>query len=139
MMNTLIVIKGLPMSGKTTWARQWASEKQNRIRISWTDIINILGKEFRRERSSLAVDAALRLMLNAFRKNMDVVLDECNLYGPDWSVFVGKASQAHAKIVYKSFKTSPEECKKRNALNGHPYSDEMIDKLWQKWGDWINR
>ena len=71
-----MIVRGLPKSGKTTWARKWTSESHNRIRVSWTDMLAVMGEGFRKERQTLAFDAALRLMKNAIRQDMDVVLAE---------------------------------------------------------------
>lgn len=133
------MMKGLPKSGKTTWARKWASEKHNRIRVSWTDMMQLMGPEFRKEKQTLAFDAALRLMRNALRQDMDVVLDECNLYGPEYGIFAAYAQQARAKIVWQTMDTPLEVCLQRNKEAGSPLLDEQIVRLNEKWGFWLKQ
>lgn len=42
---TLIMMKGLPFSGKTEWATKWAAEDPTRrIRLSWSDFLRSTGR-----------------------------------------------------------------------------------------------
>lgn len=44
-MNKIIICRGIPASGKSTWAKQWVLEDpEHRIRINQDDIRNMLGK-----------------------------------------------------------------------------------------------
>jgi len=91
------------------------------------------------ERQTIALDAALRIMCNALRHGKDVIVDECNLYGSEWGLFVGKAQQLHARVEWKTMKVSPAECKKRNHEAGMPYLDEQIDSLAEKYAEWLKQ
>lgn len=133
------MMKGLPKSGKSTWAKKWASEKHNRVRVSWTDILAMIGPEFRKERQTIAYDAALRIMKNALRQDMDVVVDECNLYGSEWGLFVAFGQQMRAKVVWKTMDTPLDVCLQRNKEAGYPLLDEQIVRLNEKWGFWLKR
>ena len=45
MSKKIILCRGIQGSGKTTWARQWAeAEPENRVRFSYDDVRNMLGK-----------------------------------------------------------------------------------------------
>ena len=44
-MKRLIICRGLPASGKTTWAKEWAmGDPYHRVRINQDDIRLMLGK-----------------------------------------------------------------------------------------------
>lgn len=136
-MGTVILLKGLPCSGKTEYALKWCNGKIGRVRISRTDICRTLGLRSDIEKNVLAYDAAIRILRISLHYGYDVIIDECNLYGPDYSLFLSNAQQMGGKIKFVSIKTSPEDCKKRSAQLGHPISDDMIDRLWEKHKDWI--
>ena len=70
------MMKGLPCSGKTEWATKWANQKANRLRLSWSDILNSMGGRYSRERRPIAFDGMLRMMCVALRHGKDVVIDE---------------------------------------------------------------
>jgi len=133
------MMKGLPCSGKTKWAKDWASQSHNRVRVSWSDILETMGSGFRHEKRLLAFDAALRIVKNAIRMDKDIVLDECNLYAPQFGLFVAAAQMNKCKVVWHTMKASPEECKINNKNLGGVVSDEMIDRLFEKYKAWLHQ
>ena len=44
-MSTVIFTKGLPASGKSTWAKAWAAEQPGRVRINSNDLRAMMGGE----------------------------------------------------------------------------------------------
>lgn len=76
------ITKGLPASGKTTWAKQWAEEKpDDRVRVNRDDIRKMFGKYWvpRRERLVTAIEN--ECILHALSKGFEVVVDATNLKG----------------------------------------------------------
>ena len=133
---TLLLLKGLPCSGKTEFARNWA-DRSDRIRVSWSDILDMLGERFRKERRVIAVDTAIRAMCVALKEGKSVVLDECNLHGSSFGIFLGRAQQLGARIVWHNMEQCADECKRRNAQYGHPVDDILIDYLAEKYSVWL--
>ena len=136
-MATLVILKGLPCSGKTEFANKWVSEKQKRIRISWTELLASMGKGPARLMKPLAIDAACRLMVQALRQGCDVILDELNLYPPEFAPFTGRASMERARIEWKAINPPLEEIKKRNAQSEHPVREMELDRLAEKYKLWL--
>ena len=99
----------------------------------------MIGEEFRQQRQTLAFDAALRIMKNAIRQNMDVVIDECNLYGSEFGLFVANAQMMGAKIVWKTIDTPLDVCLERNKGAGYPLLNEQIVRLNEKWRFWLKQ
>lgn len=136
-MATLVILKGLPLSGKTKWARKWASQKQKRIRVSWTEMLDVMGRGPSRLMRPLAVDAACRLMSQALRQGCDVVLDECNLYPPEFAPFLLRANLLKAKVTFQTMEADIEDVKRRNAELGHPVRDMELDRLAEHYAMWL--
>lgn len=137
-MATLVIVKGLPLSGKTEWAMNWASDK-GRVRVSWSDMLQMVGRGTSRVLRPLVVDAACRLMCQSLREGLDVVLDECNLYPPEFQPFLVRAQMLHARVEFHVCEATAEECKRRNAQLGHPVSDMLIDRLAEVYGCWLKQ
>ena len=97
----------------------------------------MMGERFRKERRILAVDCALRLLHTAMKEGKSVVLDECNLHGASFGIFIARAQQMGARIEWHNMNVSVEECKKRNAELGHPVSDFLIDRYAEKYSIWL--
>lgn len=134
------MMKGLPYSGKTTWAIEWANAQSNRVRVSWSDMMEMLGgNKYRRDRLPIAFDMMLRGMCMSLRHGYDVVVDECNLNGLEVGVILARAQQCGAKIEWHTMETDVEECKRRARAAGSRLSDMYIDRLAERWSLWLKQ
>ena len=135
---TLLILKGLPCSGKTEWAERWVSASQRRVRVSWTDIMATLGR-WSRDRRLLAFETATHLMVQALKRGMDVVLDEENLDGTTFGLFMARAQMMKCRVEWHNMNQTAEQCKRRNAQRGHPVDDMEIERLAQKYALWLKK
>lgn len=81
MKNKIIVTRGIPASGKTTWATKWVQEAPNRVNINRDDIRVMLGYppigNFEQEKMiSNVQDAMLKA---AISEKKDIVISDTNL------------------------------------------------------------
>lgn len=94
-MSTLVLTRGLPASGKTTWARAWVAEApERRARVNRDDLRAQLfgafhGLTFAQE--AAVTDASRAAVLALLKAGRDVVADDMNLrpkYVREWRRFV---------------------------------------------------
>lgn len=79
-MSKLIICRGLPASGKSTWAKQWVLEDpEHRIRVNQDDIRLMLGKYWVPSREKLVQEIQFDAILEALGRGFDVVIDNTNL------------------------------------------------------------
>jgi predicted kinase len=79
-MSKLIICRGLPASGKSTWAKQWVLEDpEHRIRVNQDDIRLMLGKYWVPSREKLVQEIQFDAILEALSRGFDVVIDNTNL------------------------------------------------------------
>ena len=135
---TLLMLKGLPLSGKTEWAEKWVASGRNRVRVSWTDIMRSCGRKSR-DRRLLAFETATHLMVQALKRGNDVVLDECNLNPMTFSVFMARAQMMKCRVEWHNMNVSLEEAKRRNALAGHPVDDMELERQAHDFGVWLKQ
>ena len=135
---TLLMMKGLPLSGKTEWAEKWVAKGRNRVRVSWTDIMRSCGRKSR-DRRLLAFETATHLMVQALKRGCDVVLDECNLNPTTFSIFMARASMLGARVEWHNMDVSLDEVKRRNARLGHPVDDMELERLVHDHGIWLKQ
>ena len=133
---TLLMMKGLPLSGKTEWAEKWVAKGRNRVRVSWTDIMRSCGRKSR-DRRLLAFETATHLMVQALKRGNDVVLDECNLNPTTFSVFMARAQMMKCRVEWHNMNVSLDEAKRRNARLGHPVDDMEIERLAHEYAVWL--
>lgn len=79
-MSKLIITRGLPASGKSTWAKQWVLEDpEHRVRINQDDIRLMLGKYWVPSREKLVQCIQEKALCEALLKGYDIVIDNTNL------------------------------------------------------------
>ena len=62
---TLLLVKGLPFSGKTEFAKKWCDAASDRVRVSWTELLRPLAPRMTKDRRVLAFEGAIHLMSEA--------------------------------------------------------------------------
>lgn len=79
-MNKLIICRGIPASGKSTWAKQWVLEDpEHRVRINQDDIRLMLGKYWVPSREELVQRIQKEALIEALDRGYDIVVDNTNL------------------------------------------------------------
>ena len=79
-MSKLIICRGIPASGKSTWAKQWVLEDpEHRVRINQDDIRLMLGKYWVPSREKLVQEIQFDVIVEALSRGFDVVIDNTNL------------------------------------------------------------
>lgn len=123
MIPTVIFLKGTADSGRSEWAKQWAAEAYNRVRICRADIIDTISPKFPREKQSIASAACLNLLINAVKTELNVCVDADNLNRLEYQRMESTARRLGADIIWKEFpvtnsasqsdsspQTDPSEC-----------------------------
>jgi predicted kinase len=130
--NTLIITRGLPASGKTSWARAWvAAEPGKRVRVNRDDLRAQLFKtpDYSRTQEQ-AVTVASRAMVKALLiAGFDVVADDMNLrnaYVREWARFV-HGTGAELNVI--EFPISVEEAIERDAKRTKPVGETAIRRM----------
>jgi tRNA uridine 5-carbamoylmethylation protein Kti12 len=118
-MSTLVITRGLPASGKTTYARKWVAEdRAGRARTNRDDLRQMLDEGIydglRTERRVMAArDGMIRALLT---RSVDVICDDTNLDGSTVSELRSIAISCGAEFEVVSLLGVPlEECLARNA------------------------
>ena len=118
-MTELFITRGYPSSGKTTWAKDWASQDpDNRARVSRDDIrANILGYNGVGTRPQEAkVTELQRIIIRSLLKsNFSVIVDDTNLPNSRVKEFHRLALENDAAFHVVQFNVSPETCIARDA------------------------
>jgi predicted kinase len=118
-MAELVITRGLPASGKSTWARKWVDEDPaGRARMNRDDLrLNLYGTARPTHQQEAAIStvqqASVRALLAAGRS---VVVDDLHLRARYVSGWVELAAEAGAGFAVQDFTDVPvEECVRRDA------------------------
>src|SRR4051812_35210260 len=118
-MATLTITRGLPASGKTTWAR----EQRHLVRINRDDLRRMMhggrvADDQLRGRAEKEVTTAHHAAVEALlRAGSSVVCDDTNLRGRVVREFADLAARCGARFTVRDFTDVPlEECIRRDTL-----------------------
>ena len=135
-MSKLIITRGLPASGKSTWAKQWVLEDpEHRIRINQDDIRLMLGKYWVPSREKLVQHIQEEALIEALLRGYDIVIDNTNLNEKvldNYRVLV-TAYGDHA-IEYKDFFDTPlSVCIKRDKNRDLQVTEKVIRSFYNNY------
>lgn len=134
---TLLMMRGLPLSGKSDYALQWANSDQDHLRLSWTDMLRQMGGKYQKHRRGLAYEAVIHLAMAALRQGRSVVIDEENLNPKDYELLLKHLHGLDCIVQWHTMTASAQECKARNAELGHPIQDSDIDRKAERYKDYL--
>lgn len=112
MKRTIIFMRGLPGSGKSTWAKRWAQEDPlHRVRIAKDDIRRMLGPYWMPEREDLVGLIWLNSILEAIGQGYSVVVDDMNFdQTAAYKLIIDTVRSYDVQVVFEDFLTKPDVC-----------------------------
>lgn len=118
-MRTVYILKGLPASAKSSFARDLMKREPNRwVRVNRDDLRAMFHNSvFSRDNEEFIVSVQDQLILKALRDGMDLIVDNTHLV-PQTLKKLHRllASVGDVKVLEKGFNVSIAEAKRRNAL-----------------------
>jgi len=129
----LIITRGIPASGKTTWARAWVAEDPgNRLRVNRDDLRQMLyNKPFGVDEDTVsslessAVNAALR-------RGKSVVVDATHLHPRSLQRWEFVATKYKAALLVQDFDCSIDEAIQRDQMRSRTVGAEVIRNMAHK-------
>lgn len=149
MRKKIIVLQGLPGSGKSTWAKEWVKEDpKHRIRFNRDDMRNMMGPYWVPQRESLITELFESFLMIAMSSQKDIVIDNMNLNPKAlaeieelmllWNHLNRTSSPVldDYEIEIKDFFDVPvETCIERDSKRENPIGEEIIRKTYNKYKD----
>jgi predicted kinase len=135
-MPTLHVLRGIPASGKSTYAKQWLMEDpQNRVRINRDDIREaITGSAANHSQEKRVSQLEVELTERALRAGKDVMSDNTNTNTKYLPKTVAMAKRLGADVTHKDFPITINEALKRNAARDRKVPEEVIRRMYGNLG-----
>lgn len=137
-MSKLIICRGLPASGKSTWAKQWVLEDpEHRVRINQDDIRLMLGKYWVPSREKLVQEIQFDAIVEALCREFDVVIDNTNLNKKVLDQFnrLIKTFEDY-EIEYKDFFDTPlSVCIERDKNRNLQVTEKVIRSFYNNYKD----
>lgn len=138
-MQQLVICKGLPASGKSTWAKAWVLESpKTRIRVNRDDIRRMLGPYWVPSREDLVTEYEQDMVTTALRNGYSVIVDATN-FKDQWIIDIHKRATAYSpniELKVQDFThVSLEECIKRDSLRvkSEQVGEKVIVGMYDKY------
>lgn len=147
-MNKIILVQGIPGSGKSTWAKKWVKEDPiHRVRWNNDDCRKMCGPYWIPEREEFISEIREKFLNEAMREHKNIVIDDMNLSQKtinyyddlveDFNTFGTRKKENMYTIEYKLFNTPVEECIRRDALRPNPIGEKTIKEIYKKYSYYI--
>jgi predicted kinase len=145
-----IIARGIPGSGKSTWAEQWVQEDPfNRVRVNRDDIRFQLSKQLYGEGKWMVFDEKGRpdkdfenrvtnveqqLVHRALKSGKSVVSDNTNLPPKTCKEWVKLANRYKVPVSTREFPVSREEAIRRDAARSRTVGPKVINMMYSRLG-----
>jgi len=133
-MPKVTICRGLPASGKTTWAK-----KQDAVRVNKDDLRSMLDNgKWSGKREKLVLDTRDSVIIKALRQDRDVIVDDTNLH-PKHIARISEVVEAQAQIdgkeyewEIKDFDISLHDAIKRDVKREHSVGEDVIRNMYNQ-------
>ena len=133
-MVKVTICRGLPASGKSTWAK-----KQDAVRINKDDLRDMLdGGKWSRNREKLVLDTRDSILIKALRQGRNVIIDDTNFH-PKHINRISEVVEAQAQIdgveyewEIKDFDIKLHEAIKRDVKRERSVGEDVIRSMWNQ-------
>jgi predicted kinase len=135
MASKLIVMKGLPASGKSTWAKAYVKSHPNTVRINRDDLrLMLFDVQFDARLEDGVNSAQVFLMAGFGAEGLDIVLDNTNLNPKVMRAMEAWAKARDYELEVKDFThVSLSECIQRDSKRGaQSVGKKVITRMWRQ-------
>lgn len=130
----IILTKGLPASGKSTWAKELINQNPGKYRRTSKDDLRAMldNGAWSHERERNIVATRDWLIQKALDDKMNVIVDDTN-FEPIHEKTIRKLFGDRAEIEIKFFDVDVHECIERNELRQNSVDSEVIYRMYRKY------
>lgn len=132
-MPKLIVLQGLPGSGKTTWARDYVKGRKDYVIVNRDSLRNMRGDYWITEQENLITEIEDMCIELSLRKGYNVIVDATNFRGLNRFRDITAHFIDPIDVELKIFNTSLEECILRDSKRESPVGESVIKNMYEKY------
>lgn len=135
-MKRFIIVRGIPASGKSTWAKQWVSkDSSHRVRVNQDDIRSMLGTYWVPSRESLVKAIQDDIITEALTQGYNIVVDNTNMNKTTLEHYTQLCKKYEEYIiVYKDFFDTPlSVCIERDKNRDNPITETVIRDFYNRY------
>lgn len=132
--NKLVLLCGLPASGKSTWAKQQISEDKSFVRINRDDLRAMLANmHFSNRNEKLVSKIRDHAIIEAIAAERNIIVDETGLNPAVRNQMKRIAEKHDYDFELKHFDKHVEECILHDAARSNPVGSKAILHMYRKY------
>lgn len=141
----LIILQGIPGSGKSTWARNFVKDKTDWVIVNRDSIRNMRGDYWIPNQERWVTEVEFYSITSALLRNLNVIVDATNMNKKTVDKLkstvnsINKTKSLTAEefvnIEYKVFKIDVEEAIERDKLRDRTVGAMVIRSMYNKYKD----
>jgi predicted kinase len=130
----VIILKGLPGSGKSTWAKDLVHRARGHFkRINKDDLRAMIDAgEWSPRNETFIVRVRDQLLVAALAAGFSVIVDDTN-FEPAHEKRIRELAAGRAEVSVRMFDVPLEECIRRDALRPFPVGETVIREMARDW------
>lgn len=130
----VIILVGLPGSGKTTWALEYIRKHPNTVRVGRDSFRYMLRNEGKCEVKveSMINELIENAILTALKYGMDVIVDNTNLKASKINEII-RLVEYNADVCFQVFNVPAKTCIERDKLRDKGVGENAINELNEDW------
>lgn len=133
-MNKLIILQGIPGSGKSTFAKSWVEENpESRIIVNRDSIRRMLGPYWIPSREKLVTKIERSMIKLGLDKEYDVIVDSTNLNPKTLDNLINIGLKYNAIIEFKRIDISLEQAIKNDKNREFPVGEKVVTDFYNKY------
>ena len=132
----VLFLKGLPGSGKTTWAREFCEKNKDWIRVNRDDLRNMRGIYWFPKQEDLITDWERSCILSALADKLNVIVDATNFnekHLENLKRIIKLGQVDNTTFETKFFDVPLEECIKNDLKRPNSIGKDVIMKMYNKY------
>jgi predicted kinase len=145
-MPELLILSGLPASGKSTYRKEWLAEDPNRTYINYDELrIELYGEgwKWNRAEENQMKDVAFRRAIEALKAGKSVCIDNTNLSTNVRARWASIGKTHGATVIEQEFDTPVDECVRRDAARTSRVGRAVIERMalfygFIDWNDYVD-
>lgn len=132
-MARLLVLQGIPASGKTTFARKLVEEDTSYVRVNRDDLRNMRGIYWLPKQEKLISQWEYNSIRTALQLGYNVVADSTNLNLATIAALTAIAIDCGAEMEFKLIETDLDVCIERDSRRPNPVGADVIHNFYKRY------
>ena len=133
-MQEIILLKGLPASGKSTWAKDFVEHHVEYVRVNKDDLREMLNiRKFSKRGEKAVLRLEREIGIEALSLGKSLIVDDTNFHPKHGQFWAEIASIMDFKYSEITFDTSLEECIERDSKRVKSVGKHVIIGMYKKY------